>query len=96
MPLPHADRLNREHLMRIKLTEGLTTREIAADLGISQQSVNKFLRRRGWRTSASISVEELQSKIDYWAEYGLDDHAIAERVGRSVPYVKAIRNRTAP
>ncbi|MCP4466933.1 MAG: winged helix-turn-helix transcriptional regulator [Halieaceae bacterium] len=41
-------RLDRENLVRARLVEGKSQREIAEELGVSVQAVNKFLRLRGW------------------------------------------------
>lgn len=87
MPLPHPDRLDREHRIRVLLSDGLTTREIAEEVGTSQQSVNKFLNRRGWKTAASISHEDLCAEIARYMGQGMGVHSIAERVGRTEKFI---------
>lgn len=42
----------REQLVRSMLDEGKSQREIADALGVTAQAVSKFLRLRGWTTTA--------------------------------------------
>lgn len=70
-PMPiiknHAEREAREHLVRGMIDAGKSQNEIARHLGVTPQSVHKFLKTRGWKTIAMIEMakeREFQALLD--------------------------------
>ena len=50
MPMTALKRLEREKRIKEMIEEGMSVSQMARELGISQQSVWKFLKVRGWKT----------------------------------------------
>lgn len=81
--MSHAQRKEREAQVKQMLTEGLSGRQIAIKLGISQQSLNNFLRLRGWRPNGSLGEGELEKRVVDMSAAGKPLSAISDAIGRT-------------
>lgn len=54
----HQERANRERVILDMLNRGMSQNEMARDLGVTPQSIHKFLKTRGWKTAAMVQMEE--------------------------------------
>lgn len=89
-------RAEREQAVIGHLTNGLSTRAIAAELGVSQQSVQRFIARRGWSITAAGTERwaeqldgELTDRIQKLFDQGVGVAEIAATVGRTEKMVKS-------
>lgn len=65
--LTNEERAKREAVIKELLSEGKSTGEIGRALGVSQQSVHKFITLRGWKTACmpgSPQDIERQARIE--------------------------------
>ena len=51
-------KLEREKIVRELIDEGLSINEIAERVGVRQQSMQKFLKARGWKTRNMLERDE--------------------------------------
>lgn len=78
------ERHEREAEVRRMLDEGLTVNEMARKLGVSQQSMSKFLKRRGWETQKAVAekvAEERKAKRKGMAKEVIDRSAAVSHKG---------------
>ena len=78
------ERQEREAEVRRMLDEGLTVNEMARKLGVSQQSMSKFLKRRGWETQKAVAekvAEERKAKRKGMAKEVIDRSAVVSHKG---------------
>ncbi len=51
MTMTHRERIEREGKVKTMLEEGLTINQMARELDLAPQSVQRFLKVRGWQTN---------------------------------------------
>jgi transposase len=90
MTTPFEQRLQLEAKVKEYLTLGLSTRDIAKRLGNSQQSTQRYLARRGWKTAATLTEGELIDEVTRLMREGLSIDDIAHRVGRTAAVIKTM------
>ena len=75
MALDARQRMKREASVKEWLEQGMSINQIAGELGVSQQSVHNFLRRRGWKTKEALRRSGGEVRVE-------EDRAAAERRAR--------------
>jgi predicted transcriptional regulator len=79
-------RVAKENKVRELLSKDMTTRQIAAELGVSQQSVQRYLVRRGWETATIVTETDLHQQLTGMpGDMSIADKARA--VGRTEAFV---------
>lgn len=84
-------RMDRENRVRDYLTKGWSSHTIARELGQSQQSLHRYLQRRGWKTAAVARTEDMLKEIR--ANQDLTDAEIGMLIGRTEAFVKNLRSQ---
>lgn len=87
MAMTYQERIAMETKVRAMLTSGMTTAQMADELGISQQAAHRFISRRGWQTMQVVTDAALHEQIAQKTRNGLDPATIAAIIGRTEDYV---------
>lgn len=90
MAMTYQERIEIETKVRAMLTSGMTTAQMADELGISQQATHRFISRRGWQTMQVVTDAQLHERIALLsgAGNGLGATEIAMIIGRTEDYVR--------
>lgn len=88
MAMTYQERIAMETKVRAMLTSGMTTAQMADELGISQQAAHRFITRRGWQTMQVVSDADLHEQIAQKTRNGIDVTTTAAIIGRTEDYVR--------
>ena len=79
MAMTYQERIAMETKVRAMLTSGMTTAQMADELGISQQAAHRFITRRGWQTMQVVSDADLHEQIDAMVAIARAAHGAPDR-----------------